>query len=239
MKWWEQMPWSLVFWMLSFKPTFSLSSFTFIKRVFSSSSLSAIRVVSSAYLRLLIFLPEILIPACASSNPAFLMVYSAYKLNKQGDNGAQIYATDEDTMAGCCSMNGTVAFANPSYTHALLTTGPLYMLFFQVPHSTFFIYLKAYHSLVPSINTISLGRSSPTYLFRLKLSSITWYFIIDPVIVAVLCTLHRMWLLSVPFNRLKAPWEEETVSCLTHPCFCSSWCLAQSRSRRCILYENK
>ena len=45
-----------VFWMLSFKPTFSLSSFTFIKRLFSSSSLSAIRVVSSAYLRLLIFL---------------------------------------------------------------------------------------------------------------------------------------------------------------------------------------
>ena len=36
--------------MLSFKPTFSLSSFTFIKRLFSSSSLSAIRVVSSAYL---------------------------------------------------------------------------------------------------------------------------------------------------------------------------------------------
>ncbi|MDI3349835.1 hypothetical protein DCBHLPFO_00648 [Mycoplasmopsis arginini] len=75
-----------VFWMLSFKPTFSLSTFTFIKRLFSSSSLSAIRVVSSAYLRLLIFLPAILIPACVSSSPAFLMMYSAYKLNKQGDN---------------------------------------------------------------------------------------------------------------------------------------------------------
>ena len=56
----------LVFWMLSFKPAFSLSSFTFIKRLFSSSSLSALRVVSSAYLRLLIFLPAILIPSCAS-----------------------------------------------------------------------------------------------------------------------------------------------------------------------------
>ena len=75
-----------VFWMLSFKPTFSLSTSTFIKRLFSSSSLSAIRVASSAYLRLLIFLPAILIPACASSSPAFLMMYSAYKLNKQGDN---------------------------------------------------------------------------------------------------------------------------------------------------------
>ena len=71
--------------MLSFKPTFSLSSFTFIKRLFNSS-LSAIRVVSSAYLRLLIFLPAILIPVCASSSPAFLMMYSAYKLNMQGDN---------------------------------------------------------------------------------------------------------------------------------------------------------
>ena len=53
----------LVFWMLSSKPTFSLSSFTFIKRLFSSSLLSAISVLSSAYLRLLIFLLEILIPA--------------------------------------------------------------------------------------------------------------------------------------------------------------------------------
>ena len=76
-----------VFWMLSFKPTFSLSSYTFINRLFSSSSLSAIRVVSSAYLRLLIFLSAILIPDCALCSPAFLMMYSVYKLNgQQGDN---------------------------------------------------------------------------------------------------------------------------------------------------------
>ena len=42
----------LVFWMLSFKPAFSLCCLTFIKRLFSFSSLSVIRVVSSAYLRL-------------------------------------------------------------------------------------------------------------------------------------------------------------------------------------------
>ena len=42
--------------------------------------------MSCAYLRLLIFLPAILFPACASSSPAFVMMYSAYKLNKQGDN---------------------------------------------------------------------------------------------------------------------------------------------------------
>ena len=44
------------------------------------------KLVSSAYLRLLIFLPAILIPACASFRTAFHMMYSAYKLNKQGDN---------------------------------------------------------------------------------------------------------------------------------------------------------
>ena len=54
--------------------------------MFFSSSLSAIRVVSFAYLRLLIFLLAVLIPTCASPSPVFLMMYSAYKLNKQGDN---------------------------------------------------------------------------------------------------------------------------------------------------------
>ena len=61
---------TLVFWMLSFKPTFSLSCITFIMRLLSSSSLLSIRVVSSAYLRLLLFLLAILIPAYASSSPA-------------------------------------------------------------------------------------------------------------------------------------------------------------------------
>ena len=86
-------PWSdgtgchdLHFLNVELKPTFSLSTFTFIKRLFSSSSLSAIRVVSSPYLRLLIFLLALLIPACASFSPTFLVMYSAYKLNKQGDN---------------------------------------------------------------------------------------------------------------------------------------------------------
>ena len=65
-----------IFWM--FSECWALSqlfhSFTFIKRLFSSSLLSAIRVVSSVYLRLLKFLPEIMIPAYVSSSPAFLMM---------------------------------------------------------------------------------------------------------------------------------------------------------------------
>ena len=59
------LPWSdgtgchdLCFLNVEFKPAFSLS-FTFIKQLFSSSLLSAIKVVSSAYLRLLLFLSAI------------------------------------------------------------------------------------------------------------------------------------------------------------------------------------
>ena len=69
----------LVFWMLSFKPTFSLSSFTFIKRLFSTSLLSAIRGCHLHIWGYWYFSQQ-------SSSPAFLMIYSAYKLNKQGDN---------------------------------------------------------------------------------------------------------------------------------------------------------
>ena len=65
----------LVFWMLNFKPVSSLSSFTFIKRLFSSSLLSVIMGVSSVYLRLWIFLPAILFPDCESSSLAFHMMY--------------------------------------------------------------------------------------------------------------------------------------------------------------------
>ena len=72
--------------MLSFKQNFSLSSFTFIKRLFCSTSFSAIRVVLSAYLKLLIFLSANLIAAYDLSTPAFPKMYSAYKLNKHGDN---------------------------------------------------------------------------------------------------------------------------------------------------------
>ena len=68
---------------VEFQASFSLSSFTLI---FSSSSLFAVWVISSVYLRLLIFLLAIMISACGSSNPAFHVMYSAEKLNKQADN---------------------------------------------------------------------------------------------------------------------------------------------------------
>ena len=80
MKWWNQIPWSLFFecWVLS-------QLFHSLLLPLSSSSLvpfhfSATKIVSSAYLRLLIFLPAVFIPACASSSPAFHMMHSAYML---------------------------------------------------------------------------------------------------------------------------------------------------------------
>ena len=75
----------LIFWVLSYRPRFSLSSFTLIKRFLSSSSLSDIGVIS-VYMRWLMFFMEILILACDSSSLAFCMMYFAYKLNKQDDN---------------------------------------------------------------------------------------------------------------------------------------------------------
>ena len=76
----------LVFWMLSFKQFFHSSLSPSSRGSLVPLHFSAIRVLLFAYLRLLVFLPEILIPACDSSSLAFQMMYLPYKLNKQGDN---------------------------------------------------------------------------------------------------------------------------------------------------------
>ena len=100
--------------MLSFKPTFSLSSFTFIKRLVSSSLLSAIRAMSSAYLRLLIILLEILIPACASfrniHSCIFHMMCSGYNLNKQVDNIALMNSFPNLEAVHCSMSNSNCCF---------------------------------------------------------------------------------------------------------------------------------
>ena len=78
----------LVFWMLSFKPAFSLSSFTFNERFFSSSSLCHQRGIvcvsegvdiSPSNLESNLFFIQ-----SSTSHPA--QMYSSYKLNKQGGN---------------------------------------------------------------------------------------------------------------------------------------------------------
>ena len=92
----------LSFFNVEFKPTFSLSSFTFFKRLFSSSLLFAIKVVSSAYLKLLIYLPAILIPACESPSPAFHLMYSAWRGLPYSSNGKEsaCNAGDPDSISG-------------------------------------------------------------------------------------------------------------------------------------------
>ena len=74
----------LVFLIFSLKPALSLSLTS--SRSFLPPLHSVIRVVLSTYLRLLIFLLPTLIPACNSYSLAFLMMYSVYRLNKQGDS---------------------------------------------------------------------------------------------------------------------------------------------------------
>ena len=61
MKWWNWMPWCSFFECWVWSQLFTLFFHLYKKRLFSSSSLSAIRVVSSAYLRWLIFLLALLI----------------------------------------------------------------------------------------------------------------------------------------------------------------------------------
>ena len=99
-KWWDQMPWSSFFkcWVLSQLFHFPLS--------FSSRG-SLVPLHFQPYLRLLIFLPTVLIPACASSSPAFHMMYSAYKLNKQGDNIQPWRTPFPNLEPVCCSMSGS------------------------------------------------------------------------------------------------------------------------------------
>ena len=75
-----------VFWMLSCKAAFSFCYFTLIKRLFISSLLSAIVVVSSAYLRLFIFILAILIPACDSTSPQRVGQNWVPELNWTEDN---------------------------------------------------------------------------------------------------------------------------------------------------------
>ena len=46
-----------------------------------------------------------LIPACASSSPAFHMMFSAYKLNKQGDKYIALTYSFPNLEPVCCSMS--------------------------------------------------------------------------------------------------------------------------------------
>ena len=122
----------------SFKQALSLSSFTLIKRLFSSSFLSAIKVASNTYLKLLMFLLHILIPACNSSSPARHMMCASYILNKQGDRRQS------------CSIPFSILnqLAVP-YRGLTVVSWPTYRLLMrQVIWSSIPISLRVFHSLL-------------------------------------------------------------------------------------------
>ena len=127
---------TLVLLIFSLKPALSLSSFTLIKGLFSSSLLSAIRMVSSAYLRLLMFLPPVLTPACNSSRLACLLMCSAYRLTKQGDN-----------RQTCCHPFSILNQSVVPYRVPAVASWPAYrFLKRQVRWSGIPISLRAFHS---------------------------------------------------------------------------------------------
>ena len=158
----------LVFWMLSFKPAFTLSSFTFIKRLFNSYLISAIRVMSSAYLRLLIVLPEILILPCASSRLEFPVMYFAYKLNTQGDNIQSWYTPFPFWNQSVVSS--PFLTASSWYTYRFLRR--------QVRWSGIPITWKIFHSLLLSTQSKALVQwIKQKYIFFWGGNSLTLYMI--------------------------------------------------------------
>jgi len=88
----------LVFFLYCFKKAFSLSSFTLLKRLFSSSSPFAIRVVSSEVVDIS---PNNLDSTLWFIQPSICLRYSAYKLKKQGDN-----------IQPCCTLLNNFEWVN-------------------------------------------------------------------------------------------------------------------------------
>ena len=136
----------LSFLIFSFKPAFSLFSFTLIKSLFCPSSLSVIRVVSSAYLRLLLLLLPILMPACNSPSLAFLMMCSAYRLNEQGDSRQTCYTPFSILIQSFVPYRVLTTASWPTYR----------FLRRQVRCSGFPISLRAFHSLLWSTQSKTL-----------------------------------------------------------------------------------
>ena len=137
----------LVFLIFSFKLALSLSSFTLIKKLFSSSLFSAIRVVSSTCLRLLMFLPPVLIPVCNSSSLSFLLMCSAYRLSKQGDSRQR-----------CCTPFSILNRSIVPYRVLTVASWPTYrFLRRQIRWPGIPISLRVFHSLLCSTQSKSFS----------------------------------------------------------------------------------
>ena len=136
----------LVFWILRFKPAFSPSSFTFIRGSLFPLHFLPWEWHHLHYLKLLMFLPPILIPACNSSSPAFLMMCSAYRLNKQGDS-----------IQPCCTPFSIFNQSIVPYRVLTVASWPAYkFLRRQVRWSGIPISLRACHCLLWSTQSKAL-----------------------------------------------------------------------------------
>ena len=103
----DQMPWSWLSdcWVLS--PLFHCPLSPSSRR---SSSLSALRVMLSAYLTLLVFLLAILIPASDSSSLQFCIRYSAHTLNREWQYTASSYSFPNFEPVYCCRSGSNRCF---------------------------------------------------------------------------------------------------------------------------------
>ena len=164
MKWWDQMTWTL-----SFKPAFSLSSFTFIKRLFSSSSLPAIKVVSFCISKGIDIFPGNLDSSLCFIQPGIM--YSAYKLNKQGDN-IQPWRTPfpiwNQSVAPCPVL--TVASWPPHRFLMRLLYWTLIM-FAVLVHLNVFVFQIYNHSF---FRVVVSGFPSPSLSFYISFRNIHW-----------------------------------------------------------------
>ena len=89
-----------------------MTKHTHLKEGFSSFSLSAITVISYAYVRLFIFPLTILISVCDSSRLVFCLMYSTQMLNKQGEHY---------TVFSCSFSNFEPVCSISSYSSCFLT----------------------------------------------------------------------------------------------------------------------
>ena len=97
------------------------------------------------------FLPAILIPACALSSPVFLMMYSAYKLNKQGDN-----------IQPCCTPFPVLNQFIVPYLVLTVASWPAYRVLRTLKISQF------YHLFVCCCIFVNMLAMFQTYLCRVK-----------------------------------------------------------------------
>ena len=98
-----------VFWMLRFKPAFSLSSFTFIKNLFISSSLSAIRVVSSAlWQRAFHNSVKLIVMPCRATQDGQVIVENSDKMWSTGEGNGK-------PLQYSCLKNPMIHEATPSW----------------------------------------------------------------------------------------------------------------------------